>query len=700
MGFIVIQHHNIQLESNNEVFTASQSSSLTKEQLLTDFTDIFKGLRKMEEKLHLEVNESVPPVIMPPGRVPVAVKGKFKEEIDRLVSVGVLEKVEEPTKWVSSAVVTAKPNRKVRVCIDPRPLNEALSRSHYPLPIIDDILPELGKAQVFSRADLKDGFLQIELDDESSRLTTFQTPWGRHRWLRMPYGISPAPEYFQQKLDQNLQGLPGVYRIADDLLITGQGETKEEADKDHDENLVCLLQRCRERNIKLNKAKLDFKCSQVPFIGHLLSNEGVKPDPKKIEAIMNMETPTVVQGVQHLIGMVKYLSKFLSNLSELCQPFRKLTHKDIEWQWTQEQEDAFQSFKMAVTQAPVLKYFNPQAQTEGQGDASQNGLRFVLMQEGQPVTYASRALTPAEQRYSQIEKELLAQVFGLEHNHHYTFGRQVILWTDHKPLISIYKKPLASAPKCLQRLLLRLQQYDVDLKYKPGSEMYLADTLSRASLKNITQSKAVEETESTHATDFLPISEPQLKEIQAETGQDNTLQQLKKTIISGWPETKKEVPMCLHPYFQVRDELSAQDGLIFKGQRCVVPLSLRARIKEKLHGAHTGIQSCLRRARETVYWPGMNSDLTDDISKCDICSSYQSSQAKEPLICHEIADRPWQKIGADVFMLDGTDFLCVVDYYSSYFKVDRLEGKTAASIAKKLRKQFSVHGIPIKLFTA
>ena len=174
-----------------------------------------------------------------------------------------------------------------------------------------------------------------------------------------------------------------------------------------------------------------------------------------------MEYPIDVQGVQRLIGMVKYLSKFLSNLSELCQPLHKLTHKDVEWQWTQEQDDAFQSLKTAVTQAPVLKYFSPQAQTEGQGDALQYGLGFVLLQDGQPVTYASRALTSAEQRYSQIEKELLAQVFGLEHNHHYTFGRHVTLWTDHKPLVSIYKKPLMSAPKCLQRLLLQLQQYDI-----------------------------------------------------------------------------------------------------------------------------------------------------------------------------------------------------------------------------------------------
>ena len=129
----------------------------------------------MEGKLHLEVDDSVSPVVMPPRRVPVALKGKFKEEIDRLIDVGVLTKVEEPTKWVSSTVVTAKSNGKVRVCIDPRPLNKALHRSHYPLPVIDDILPDLGKARVFSKADLKDGFLQIELDDESSRLTTFQT---------------------------------------------------------------------------------------------------------------------------------------------------------------------------------------------------------------------------------------------------------------------------------------------------------------------------------------------------------------------------------------------------------------------------------------------------------------------------------------------------------------------------------------------
>ena len=233
-----------------------------------------------------------------------------------------------------------------------------------------------------------------------------------------------------------------MYKIADDLLIIGQGDTDEEADQDHDRNLKNLLDRCRTKDIKLNKDKFQFKCSEVSFIGHVMTKDGLKPDSRKVEAIVKMEHPTDVPAVQRFIGLVKYLSKFLQDLSEMCEPLRRLTHKDAEWIWSHEQEDAFERIKEAVIKAPVLKYFSENDPTEGQGDASQDGLGFVLMQYGQPVTFASRALTPAERRYSQIEKEILAHVFGMEHNHNYVYGRKVILWTDHKPLVSISQKPL------------------------------------------------------------------------------------------------------------------------------------------------------------------------------------------------------------------------------------------------------------------
>ena len=229
MNLVTVQQDNIQQVTMN-------TASLTLDQVKEEFGDVFKGQGCMEGKLHLEIDKTVTPVINPPRRVPFALKEKLKSELDRLEGLEMIRKVKEPTDWVSSLVVVEKPNGKLRICIDPVHLNKALKRSHYPLPVIEDVLPELADVKVFSKADLKDGFLHIELDNESSLLTTFQTPWGRYCWKRMPFGISPAPELFQQKLDQNLEGLPGVHRIFDDLLITGKGDTLLAASQDHDRN--------------------------------------------------------------------------------------------------------------------------------------------------------------------------------------------------------------------------------------------------------------------------------------------------------------------------------------------------------------------------------------------------------------------------------------------------------------------------------
>ena len=278
-------------------------------------------------------------------------------------------------------------------------------------------------------------------------------------------------------------------------------------------------------------------------------------------------------------------------------------------------------------------------------------------------------------------------MLGLEHNHQYVYGRKVILYTDHKPLVSISRKPLASAPKRLQRLLLRLQQYDAEIRYRPGREMYLADTLSRAYLSlsptDTQRSETEKEVESLHAVEYLAISEQQLSEIKQETGKDPTLQTLKNVILRGWPENSSSVPKEVSEYFNVRDELAVQDGIIFKGQRCVIPKTLRQKVKEKIHRAHIRIQGCLRRAREVVYWPSMNQEITDYIEQCDTCNLYASHP-----------QRGWQKVGCDIFTLDEKDYLCTVDYYSGYFEIDHLERKTARTIITRLKRHFSNHGIP------
>ena len=260
-----------------------------------------------------------------------------------------------------------------------------------------------------------------------------------------------------------------------------------------------------------------------------------------------MPRPEDVQAVQRFVNTVKYLSRFLEDFSDMSEPLRRLTHKDVPWEWSQEHQEAFVKIKKAVSTAPVLKFFTPSEPTEGEGDASEKGIGFALMQQGQPVTYASRALTKAEQNYSQIEKKLLAKVFGMEHNHQYVHGRRVTLWTDHKPLEMIVKKPLAAAPKRLQRLLMRLRQYDVEIKYRRGPEMYLADTVSRAYLPHEHHpGKADQEVERIHSVNLLSVSERQIQEIHEETAKDAILQSLKAVILNGWPSQRERLPFLFY----------------------------------------------------------------------------------------------------------------------------------------------------------
>jgi len=219
------------------------------------YADVFDGIGLLEGEVHFQTDSSLPPVQMPLRRLPVAIREKVATELRNLVQDGIIEPVSEPTPWVSALLVATKPDGSLRICIDPRKLNKALCRATYLMPTIDDVLTQLTGAKVYSTADLKHGYWHCLLDPESSLLTAFETPLGRFIWRRLPFGINIAPEVFQAKVHQALEGLRGVFCVAEDLLIAGFGDTKEEADKDHDRNLLALLQRCREKGIKLNSKK-------------------------------------------------------------------------------------------------------------------------------------------------------------------------------------------------------------------------------------------------------------------------------------------------------------------------------------------------------------------------------------------------------------------------------------------------------------
>ena len=299
----------------------------------------------------------------------------------------------------------------------------------------------------------------------------------------MPFGIAPTPEEFQRRLDAAIAGLKGCKAVADDILVFGCGKTDEEATRDHDNNLKNLLERCRDKGIRLNREKVQLRLKEVAYMGHILTAGGLKPDPNKVKAIKEMPAPTDKQGVRRLLGMTNYLQRFAPKLSEVTTPLRDLTKTDTEFLWEEKiHGTALEETKRILSETPILKYFDPEIQSVLQCDASMHGLGACLMQDGHPVAYASRSLTPTEANYAQIEKELLAIAFGMEKFETYLYGRKVVVESDHKPLEAILKKGLLSAPKRLQRMLLRLQRYDIEVIYKKGTLMFMADTLSRAFL--------------------------------------------------------------------------------------------------------------------------------------------------------------------------------------------------------------------------
>ena len=668
--------------------------------IMDRYSDVFEGLGCLPGELHLEIDSSVSPVQHVPRKIPIAIKSEVKDKIDNMVECGVLTKVDEPTDWISSMVVVRRPD-KLRICIDPKDLNKALKRNNHIMPTIDDILPNLSQAKVFSVLDAKDGFHQVKLDEQSSYLTTFWTPFGRYRWLRMPFGIKPAPEEYQKRQKQAIEGLEGIFVIADDILCVGYGESVDEATADHDKNLECLLQRCRDVNLKLNRKKAKLRLTEVKYVGHILTANGVTADPDKIKVIQDMPRPTCVKEIQRFTGFIQYLSKFLPKLSDVCEPLRRLTKEGTEWCWESQQENAFQECKRLATSSPVLRYYDSTKPLTLQVDASEKSVGATLLQEGQPLYFAARALTPVESRYACIERECLAICYGCDKFYQYLAGKPeiTVVETDHKPLETIFKKSLLSAPKRLQRMLLKLQRYSLDVQYKKGDTMYISDMLSRIILpqKQDVQKENYEVFYSTleevNMADYAPkFTSSTIQEIQRETSLDIQLQTLKTTVLSGWPETRSECSPQIHEFWNYRDEISMYNGVLFKGQRLIIPLSMRENMLAKIHASHLGIDSCINKAKESVYWPGIYDNIKNHVSTCDICQEFAPVQQPLPMQTPEIPKRPWQKIAIDLFQHQGRDYLITVDYYSDYFEIDRLYSTTSKSIIKALEPHLARNG--------
>ena len=384
-------------------------------------------------------------------QVPYALKEKVDTEIERLVNAGVLEPIQF-SEWATPVVPVLKHDGTVRLCGDYKlTVNQVAKTDTYPLPRIEDLFASLTGGRVFSKIDLAQAYLQVPLDEESKKLVVINTHKGLYRFNRLPFGVSAAPSIFQRTMENLLQGLPGVCVYLDDILVSG-GSTEE-----HLRNLEAVFTRLEQAGLRVKRSKCSFMLSSVEYLGFRISAEGLQPTTEKVRAVHSAPAPENVTQLKSFLGLINYYGKFLPDLSEVLAPMYRLLQKETTWSWGQAQTKAFQKVKAMLTSDCVLVHYDPTKELLLACDASPYGVGAVLshrFQDGQerPIAFASRSLAPAEKRYSQLEKEGLAIIFGIKKFHMYLFGRRFEIWSDHKPLQHLFQATKATSVMASARL--------------------------------------------------------------------------------------------------------------------------------------------------------------------------------------------------------------------------------------------------------
>ena len=495
-----------------------------------------------------------------------------------------------------------------------------------------------------------------------------------------------------------LEGLEGVKCNIDDVLV--HAPIIELCDY----RLQKVIEHLREAGVTLNNDKCTFRVPKIKFLGNVVSANGIEVDPDKVAAVVNLPAPKNVHEVRVFLGMVNHLSKFAEHLADKTKPIRDLMQKDSQWVWGTPQQQAFEEIKSILTAAPVLALYDPNKDTKVSADASSFGLGGVLLQKQEdqtwrPVMFISRALTPVECRYAQIEKEALALTWACERFSDYIVGKSILAETDHKPLVPLLTtRTLDEVPPRVQRLRMRLMRFHFKaVNHVPGKEMYIADALSRMQSENTNRMATVPEEEMNiyvdSVLDSLPVSDVKLMEIKEAQDEDPVCRQIKSYCLEGWPD-KFRLNDALKPYWSARGELTTAHGILLKSTRVVVPSAMKLQVLDKIHEGHQGIVKCRERAKTSVWWPGLSREVQDMVENCKVCAKHRQQRA-EPLMPTLFPERPWQMIGTDLFELDKLNYLIVVDYFSRYIEVAAMQKTTKShEVIRALKAIFARHGIP------
>ncbi|XP_065067305.1 uncharacterized protein K02A2.6-like [Rhopilema esculentum] len=667
--------------------------------ILNKYPEVFDGLGKLkDDTVTLSIDHSQTPKIQPQRRIPYHMRQKVKEALKKLEKEDIIERVpaDKGTPWVSPIVIVPKKDGAVRICVDMRVANNAINRIRHPIPTVDDVSCALNGAKFFSKLDLSQAYHQLELSEESRNITTFSTQVGLFRYKRLNYDTNASAEIFQYTLQKALQGLNGVQNIADDIVV--YGATREE----HDANLDKCLERLKNKGLTLNKSKCKFLSETLDFFGQIFSKDGTRPDPKRVNDLLNAAVPKNAHDVRSLLGMANYSSKYIPNFATITAPLRELTKKNAHFSWNTEHQAAFTKLTTALSSAPCMSYFDKNKESYVLVDASPVGLSAILSQKttGQEdqtvIAYASRALTDVETRYSQTEKEALAIVWSVEHFHLYLYGHPFTLITDHKPLEVIYGNRNSKPSARIERWVLRLQPYSFNVIYKPGIDNP-ADYLSRHPAPNSGKKQQIMTEEYVNfITEHSVPKAMTLKEIADATSEDHALKGLRAAIrLNQWSSIAKSFSSC-------KDEYTIGKGnIILRGTRIVIPNSLQQKAIDLAHESHQGLSKTKALLREKVWFPAIDEMVKKTIDSCIACQAVGQAAPPEPIQPSDMPSGPWEKLHIDFCgPLPSNDYLLVVvDRYSRYPEVEVVKSTKASCVIPKLDKMFATHGIPVAIKT-
>lgn len=704
---------------------SSMTPAAAKDYFLREFSDVLVSkedlksapLRPMDGppmKIYLKEG-ATPFAIHTPRQIPFAFRDQVKKELDSMVEQGIIQPVgDDPSEWCHPLVVVAK-NNGVRITVDLSKLNKQVSRPAHPAPTpfaaVRSVDP---KARYFSTADALCGYWQMQLAEEDQHLTTFITPYGRFKHCRGPMGFSATGDAYCLRGDIALQGVQRCIKVVDDILL------HDEDYGSHLDRIRQVLTRCRQHGITLNKDKFVVAAPSVSFCGYTLSGDGIAADVTKTEAIRDFPTPANLTDLRSFMGLVNQLSEFTPDIAQAAQPLRPLMSPKRTFLWTPDHDEAFRRVKSALTSPPVLAPFDTSLPTYLQTDASRlNGIGYALLQDHgsghlRLIQCGSRFLTDTETRYATIELEMLAVVWAMSKCNLYLQGLQhFTVTTDHRPLIPIlnhYSLDAVENPR-LQRLKEKTSPYIFTAVWCAGRLLKVPDALSRAPVSHPTpEDDLLSASTAAHlravvtvntADEDLPQRDDRvLQELRDAAQEDPAYVRLRDCITSGFPAHRYNLHNSLLPYWKLRDDLSTDNGLVLYGARVVVPQALRRRTLARLHDSHRGAEATKRRARQAVFWPGINADITNTVSSCEACQKLQPSLQKEPLRNDDTPQRPFESISADYFSVAGKSFLVIADRLSGWPVVFPSHGDTTAhSTIKMFCKFFRDTGVPLRLRT-